>query len=82
METEVRYCHRCEREIPAARVEALPDTLLCVRCSEEVGGEVKIRARQRNYAKGQSLKKNYGDVQVRFERKPLPQKKVRSVHEE
>ncbi|HEY6330417.1 MAG TPA: TraR/DksA C4-type zinc finger protein [Blastocatellia bacterium] len=82
MENEVRYCHRCEAEIPAPRVKALPETQLCVKCSEETGGEIRITAQQRNYAKGKSLKKNYGDVDVRFERKPLPIKVVRSVHEE
>lgn len=71
---EPRYCHRCDTEIPPARIEALPDTLLCVKCSEEVGGEKRIKVRQRNYAKAGSLKKNYGDVEVRFERKPLPEK--------
>lgn len=82
MEIETRYCHRCEAEIPPARVRAIPDTLLCVKCSEEVGGEFKITARQRNYSKGKSLKKNYGDVEVQFARKPLPKKQVRSVDEE
>jgi len=82
METGARFCHRCETEIPAARVKALPQTQLCVKCSEETGGELRITASQRNYAKGKSLKKNYGDVDVRFERKPLPIKVVRSTHDE
>ena len=34
-----RMCKRCGEEIPAERLEALPETWLCVKCSQEVGGE-------------------------------------------
>jgi len=32
-----RLCTICSSEIPAERVEALPDTLYCVRCVEKHG---------------------------------------------
>ena len=37
-----RFCQRCKTEIPAERVEVLPDTRLCVKCSAAVGGEFEV----------------------------------------
>ncbi len=31
---EKRFCSECDREIPQARLEILPDTETCVRCSK------------------------------------------------
>lgn len=72
--TERRTCERCDAEIPAARVEALPGTWLCIECSEEVGGEFVLIARQENLGKAGSLKLNYGGVSVERKRRVLPRK--------
>ena len=37
-----RPCQRCGIEIRAERIEVLPDTHLCVKCSKAVGGEFDL----------------------------------------
>ena len=48
---EPRWCERCSTPIPAARVKALPGTLLCFECSEEVGGDFVYTADRRTSAR-------------------------------
>jgi len=36
-----RYCKICYAEIPKARLEAIPETVLCVTCSEKYGPKPK-----------------------------------------
>lgn len=38
----VRYCAECDKKIPVQRLKALPDTNLCVKCSEKVGGDYEV----------------------------------------
>ncbi|MGH9761941.1 MAG: TraR/DksA C4-type zinc finger protein, partial [Blastocatellia bacterium] len=57
---ETKACKRCGAVIPPARLKALPDTVLCVKCSEEIGGDYETIAVAENLAKASSLKKNYG----------------------
>ena len=57
-------CERCETEIPRERLEAVPGTALCVKCSEAVGGEWESLAIEENLGKVGSLKKNYGGVGI------------------
>lgn len=64
MASEVRLCERCRAEIPAERLEVLPDTLICVTCSREIGGEYIVRGVHANIGKSGSLKKNYGAVNI------------------
>jgi len=71
-----RLCLRCKAEIPAERIEALPDTLICVQCSREIGGEYKVRVLQENLGKGGSLKKNYGGVRIHKVRKQILPKEL------
>jgi hypothetical protein len=66
---------RCDADIPAERVEILPDTQICVKCSQEIGGEFKLVARPENIGKAGSMKKNYGGVRIVKIRKPIPPKK-------
>lgn len=68
---EPRACQRCRAEIPVERVEVLPDTRLCVKCSEAVGGEFVVRIIPDNLAKAGSLKKNYGSWSVEKHRKRI-----------
>jgi hypothetical protein len=35
-------------EIPPERVEALPEARLCIKCSQEVGGEFEVKFTQEN----------------------------------
>lgn len=70
MNRKTRPCERCKREIPAERCEALPQTRLCVECSQAVGGEFNLEIVPENLAKEGSMKKNYGSFEVRRVRKP------------
>jgi hypothetical protein len=66
-----RFCARCRVEIPAERIEALPDTRLCVTCSQAVGGEYEVTAVPDNLGKTGSLKKNYAAWTIRKRRRRL-----------
>ncbi len=68
--TKPRPCKRCGSEIPAERLDAVPGTCLCVKCSQEVGGEWQYSFTNENTAKAGSLKKNYGGVTIQKKRKP------------
>lgn len=35
-------CERCGIIIPSARMKALPETRLCVQCSQEVGSDFEV----------------------------------------
>lgn len=67
-----RICKRCEQEIPVERLEALPDTWLCVQCSQEVGGEFEVSFRRIQTNKKGSLKKNYGSIEIIKRPKEIP----------
>ncbi|MBY0527264.1 MAG: TraR/DksA C4-type zinc finger protein [Gemmataceae bacterium] len=60
----MRTCQRCGNDIPAERLEALPDTTICVKCSQEIGGEFVYGAVPSNIGKAGSLKKNYGEWKI------------------
>jgi len=75
MSAKTRFCERCGVAIPAERVEALPDTRICVKCSEEIGGEYETRVVTSSLGKAGSLKKNYGDATLRKRRKIITRKK-------
>jgi hypothetical protein len=72
MAVKPRLCQRCKAEIPVERLEVVPETRLCVRCCEEVGGEFDRVIVPENLAKSGSLKKNYGGFTVKKTRRPLP----------
>ncbi len=62
------YCTICGKEIPQERMEIIPDTELCVehaQAIQKLGGEFKLIGIQGNIGKAGSLKKNYGDVDVK-----------------
>jgi hypothetical protein len=69
--TKTRFCERCGNQIPASRLEILPDTVICVGCSKAIGGEYEVRVSQENLSKTNSLKKNYGGINVRKTRKRI-----------
>ena len=67
-------CARCGELIPAERIEAIPETMVCVRCSQEIGGEFKVFVTAERTSKDGSLKKNYGGYATVKVRKPLRRK--------
>jgi hypothetical protein len=67
-------CARCGELIPAERIEALPDTMVCVTCSKEIGGEFQVVVTPERISKEGSLKKNYGGYSTRKIRKPIKRK--------
>jgi hypothetical protein len=69
-----RPCARCGIEIPAERIEAIPETMVCVKCSGEMGGEFKVIVVPERTSKEGSLKKNYGGYETKKIRKPIPPK--------
>jgi hypothetical protein len=71
MTQATRSCEMCGVEIPAERIEALPDTRICVACSRKIGGEYELTAVPENIGKAGSLKKNYGGIRIRKKRRPL-----------
>lgn len=71
MATKPRPCKRCKAEIPVERLEAIPGTCLCVRCSQEVGGEWQYSFTNESTGKAGSLKKNYGSISIQKKRKPI-----------
>lgn len=71
---KTRACERCKKMIPPERLEAVPQSRLCVACSQKVGGDTTISAKDENLAKKESLKKNYGSVSATIARKPWREK--------
>jgi hypothetical protein len=71
MAVETRQCRICGDEIPAARLAAMPDTLLCVKCSDKMGGEYELEVTIAGTGKAGSLKKTGETVSARRTRKPL-----------
>ncbi len=71
MAAPIRWCQRCKAEIPAARLEALPETRLCIACSREVGSDFEVSFVQENLAKSGSLKKNYGAIRIEKKRREI-----------
>lgn len=41
-------CKLCHQVISAERLEVLPDTRLCVKCSQEVGGDYEVTITEEN----------------------------------
>ncbi len=56
----MKNCVRCGKAIPPERLEVLPETQLCVRCSQAVGGDFITFTVKEVISKPGSLKKNYG----------------------
>jgi hypothetical protein len=66
-----RQCRKCGNEIPQARLQALPETLVCVQCSENIGGEYELEVTISGVSKAGSLKKTGETVSARRKRKPI-----------
>jgi ribosomal protein L37AE/L43A len=73
---EPRQCERCDATIPPARVRAMPETWLCIECSQEIGGDFVYTATQENLAKAGSMKKNYGGISIKKQRRVIQPKRT------
>lgn len=71
---ETRLCQRCGGLIPPRRLDVLPDTRLCLPCSEEIGGDYILKSDAENLAKAGSLKRNYGDYRLTRTRRRIEPK--------
>jgi hypothetical protein len=69
--SKTRPCQRCGATIPAERIEAIPETRLCVACSQAVGSDFVISIKEENLGKAGSLKKNYGGIRVDKRRRKI-----------
>jgi hypothetical protein len=49
--------------IPVERLEVLPQTRLCVTCSQETGGDLRLKVRTRRQGKANSLKGTGTDIE-------------------
>ena len=73
MAAKPRPCARCKAMIPVERLEAVPQTRLCVRCSQDTGGDLKLRVNVRRQSKPGSLKSTGTDIDsVELVRRDVP----------
>jgi hypothetical protein len=85
MPEKTRPCEICGQPIDPERVEAVPETRLCVehaRMIGQYGGEFLVTGTQASLGKGGSLKKNYGDVSVSRRRNLEALRKLREAYEQ
>ena len=67
--TEETQCAVCGGEIPAARLKAMPETMVCIECSQNIGGEYELEVKVSSTGKAGSLKKTGEAIEVRRKRK-------------
>jgi hypothetical protein len=85
MSTPTRPCEICGQPIDPERLEAVPDTRLCVDHARKIakyGGEFRITATHERTSKQGSLKKNYGGISAHKVRNPAAIEKLRQEYEE
>ena len=67
-----RFCARCKAEIPAERIEIMPETRVCVACAQAMGGsEFKLSTKRVRVSKVGSLKVLTADCELEKQRKPI-----------
>ncbi len=71
MESNAKYCRICGDAIPSERLEVIPDTLVCVRCSRKIGGEFELKVRVGGTGKAGSLKITGQEVTIKRQRRRL-----------
>jgi hypothetical protein len=80
-----RPCEICGALIGPGRIEAVPETRLCVEHAKLIGkygGEFIVTGTQASLGKGGSLKKNYGDVSVAKRRNTEALRRLREEYEQ
>lgn len=71
VEDQIRECRICGCEIPAGRLRVIPDTKVCVDCSEKIGGEFELKVSISGTGKAGSLKLTGQEISVKRQAKPL-----------
>jgi hypothetical protein len=71
MEIEGKNCRICGVEIPTERLEAMPETLVCVGCSQKIGGEFELKVSISGTGKAGSLKITGQEMSVKRQPKRL-----------
>jgi hypothetical protein len=84
MAERVRLCARCKQTIDPERLDAMPQTRLCVACAAHVdetyGGEFRPRVKETKTGRPGAIKITGVDYEVEVERNPhVP---LRLDHEE
>jgi hypothetical protein len=74
MAIQERSCKRCGEAISEKRLAVLPNTRLCLECSQEIGGDYKTYAVPEHTGKPGSLKRNYGSWSVVRKLRPITPK--------
>lgn len=69
--SKLRLCHRCRERIPEERLDALPDTWLCIRCSQEIGSDYEVGFTRDQLGKAGSLKRITGGVTFKKRRRRI-----------
>src|SRR5262249_19520373 len=83
MSSKTRPCEVCRRAIEPERIEAIPETRLCVehaRMIGKYGGEFLVAATRESLGKAGSLKKNYGDITTHKTRNRTAIERLRRDH--
>ena len=62
-------CRICGNDIPPGRLKAMPETEVCVPCSESIGGEFTLEVTTAASGKPGSLKKTGQTLEVKRKRK-------------
>jgi hypothetical protein len=70
MAIKPRRCQRCRAEIPLERLEAIPETRLCIACSHEIGGDFVVRVVDEVIGKP-GIKRLYGGVRIQKTRRQI-----------
>jgi len=71
MNEGIKECRVCSIEIPAGRLRAMPETEVCVGCSERIGGEFGLKVTISGTGKAGSLKITGQEITVKRYRKRL-----------
>ena len=61
----MRLCVVCKQPIEADRIDAIPNTRLCIKCGRDIqryGGEFRLSAADERTSKQGSMKINYGGI--------------------
>jgi hypothetical protein len=75
MTCEAKACAMCGGEIPAERIEAVPETRVCVACAREMGGtDVARVARPVKVGRTGGLKHLVTEYETVKVPKPIPRK--------
>ncbi len=85
MASKARPCEICMKPIEMERIEAIPNTHLCLEHAEKIkqhGGEFTVTSTQERTSKAGSLKINFGGVTPTLKRNHKAMEKLKDEFEE